>query len=350
MDLNDRGVLKELDPKGLLELTEAFPAQCREAAAIARAVTPRPLETRPGVVALAGMGGSAAGGDFVRALFEAEGSAPFVVVRDYSLPNYIGVADLVFCASYSGDTEETLSVYDAARRAGARIVVVTSGGELGARAEADGYDVYLVPGGQPPRTALGYMMVPVIVACERLRLIPEQSHEAAYALLDACAQEWGVETSDNLPKALAREMKGALPILYGLGGWQGVVANRWRCQINENAKHLAFANAYPELSHNEIMGWIGALNQGVNRFIGVVLEAGAESIRMQTRARVTEELLGDTIAFRHVQGRGEGLYERMLTLAYLGDWVSLYLARLNGVDPGAIDRIDRLKRELKTLE
>jgi glucose/mannose-6-phosphate isomerase len=349
IDLDDRAVVKERDPNGMLELTEGFPDQCREALRIANAVAPKPLEVRPGLVVLAGMGGSAAGGDLVRALFEAQGGAPFFVVRDYGLPNYVGVGDLAFIASYSGDTEETLSAYDAARHAGARIVAVTSGGELRRRAEADGYDVYAVPGGRPPRTALGYMTVPVIVACERLGLIPNQPHEAAYARLDACAKAWGVATAGNPAKVLAQELHGALPILHGLGGWQGVVANRWRSQIHENAKQLAFASAYPELDHNEVMGWIGAQGQGVARFVGVRLEDGQESGRMKARAQVTEELLRETIAFHPARAQGDSLLERMLCLTYLGDWVSLYLARLNGVDPEDIGRIDRLKSALARL-
>jgi len=301
------------------------------------------------VVALAGMGGSAAGGDFVRALFEANGSAPFLVIRDYHVPNYVGVGDLVFCASYSGETEETLNAYEEARRAGARIVAVTSGGELKRRAEAHGYDVYSVPGGQPPRTALGFMLIPVIAACEAFGLLRPQPHENAYALLDDCAKEWGVDAADNPAKVLARDMHGALPILYGLGAWQTAIANRWRCQINENAKHLALVSGYPELNHNEIMGWVGASSQGVGRFVGVVLEDGRESDRMKTRARVTEVLLKDVVRFHHVCARGESLLERLLSLAYFGDWTSLYLARLNGVDPEDIGNIDRLKAELAKI-
>jgi glucose/mannose-6-phosphate isomerase len=348
-NLNDRAVVTELDPKGILKLTEGFPRQCREAFEIATRVEPPKLENRPGVVALAGMGGSGAGGDFVRALFEAHGGAPFIVSRDYSLPSYLGVGDVVFCASYSGNTEETLSAYESAKRSGARIVAVTSGGRLKEQADADGFTVYEVPGGQPPRTALGYMMIPVIVAAHRMKLIPDPEIEKAIALLETAAEQWGPEAEDNAAKALAREMEGALPILYGLGTWQGYIANRWRCQINENAKHLAFVNAYPELNHNEIMGWVGAGKQSVGRFVGVVLEDGTESERMATRAKVTEGLIKDTIEFHHVRAQGETLLEKMLMLAHFGDYVSVYLARLNGVDPEDISSINTLKDELAKI-
>jgi len=349
INLNDRAALTELDPSGMLTLIEAFPQQCREAFDIARQVEPPKTENLPGVVALAGMGGSAAGGDFVKALFEAHGGAAFVVVRDYHLPNYIGVGDVVFCASYSGNTEETLSVYEDAKRSGAKVVAVTGGGKLQELATQDGFTVYQVPGGQPPRSALGYMLMPVIVACQQMKLLHEQAIEEAIATLEACRAEWGPDTSDNPAQQIAKEMHGALPIIYGLGTWQGYIANRWRCQINENAKHLAFTNSFPELDHNEIMGWIGAANQGVGKFVGVLLESGNEDVRMQTRAEVTERLVSASAQFRRVQGKGESLLEQMLTLAYFGDFVSYYLARLNGVDPVDISNIDKLKEELMPL-
>lgn len=345
-NLNDRAVVTELDPKGMLGLIEKFPAQCREAYGIAGQVEPPALERLPAVVALSGMGGSAAGGDFVKALFEAHGACPFVVVRDYHLPNYIGVGDVVFCASYSGNTEETLSVYEEAKRSGARIVAVTSGGKLKELATADGFTVYEVPGGQPPRSALGYMMIPVIVAAVKMKLVGEQPIDEAISLLESCLAKWGPEAADNPTKTLAAELHDALPIIYGLGTWQGYIANRWRCQINENAKHLAFTNSYPELNHNEIMGWVGAANQSVGKFAGVVLEDGTESVRMTTRARVTEGLVASNVKFTHVRALGDSLLERMLSLAFFGDFTSYYLARLNNVDPVDIGSIDTLKEEL----
>ena len=341
VDLDDREVVTALDPAGILALTEEFGAQCREAWELARAVTLRPLQGLPRVVAQVGMGGSAAGGDFVKALFEAHGAAPFVVVRDARVPSFLGLGDLCFCVSYSGDTEETLSAYDSARRAGARIIAVTSGGELRRKAERDGVEIFVIPSGRPPRTALGYLLVPVLVACQGFKLIPELPHEEAFALLDKGAAKWGVEAKDNEAKALARAMHGKLPILYGLGGWAGAVANRWRCQINENAKQLAFANAYPELDHNEIMGWAGA---SLEAFTGIRLEGSSPESRLLARAEATEELIG--LSFTRVAARGESLFAQMLSLAYLGDWVSLYLARLNAVDPADIGRIDRLKEKL----
>ena len=346
--LDDRAYVTRLDPNGMLKRTEDFPKQCREALEIARAVELAPAVHRPSVVVLTGMGGSAAGGDFARCLFEAQAAVPFIVNRDYKLPNYIGLGDYVFCASYSGNTEETLQAYASAKKAGAKIIAVTSGGKLSELAKADGFTVYTIPGGHPPRTALGFMLIPVLVASEALGILPKQDYEKAFALLEQCTKDWTVETSfeQNPTKQLAQAMQGALSVIYGLGPWQGSIAGRWKGQINENAKNLAFPNTYPELNHNEILGWVGAHQQGVSRWVMITLEDGKESAKMKARSRVTESLIGAQAEPHHVQARGESLLEKMLSLTYFGDFTSIYLAALNGADPESIASIDTLKEEL----
>ena len=350
--LDDRAFVTRLDPKEMLRLTEEFPKQCREALAIARAVDLKPAPQRPSVVMLTGMGGSAAGGDFARSLFEAQAAVPFIVNRDYRLPSYVGLGDYVFCASYSGNTEETLSAYADAKKAGAKIIAVTSGGKLAEQAKADGFTVFTIPGGNPPRTALGYMLIPVLVACEALGILPKQDYEKAFSLIEKCGAEWtvdGAEFDQNPTKQLAQALHGKLAVIYGLGPWQGAIAGRWKGQINENAKNLAFPNTYPELNHNEILGWVGANKQGVDSWVMITLEDGTEIEKMKTRSRVTERLVGSTAEFHHVQARGEALLGKMLFLTFFGDFVSIYLAALNGIDPENIDSINTLKEELSSV-
>lgn len=350
--LDDRSFVTRLDPKEMLRLTEEFPQQCRRALEIARGVEMPLLENRPSLVMLTGLGGSAAGGDFAKALFEANGAAPFLVNRDYNLPNFLGLGDLVFAASYSGNTEETISAYADAKKAGAKIICVTSGGKLAEMAREDNNTLIQIPGGQPPRTALGFMLIPVLVACEKLKLIPEQDYEAAFALCEKMVSEWSVSSpaEKNQAKQIAADLHGAVGVIYGLGSWQGIVANRWKGQINENAKNLAFPNTYPELNHNEILGWVKAGEQGVSRWVGIVLEDGSETAKMQTRAKVSEGLIGDTARFHHVRAEGSTLLEKMLSLTFFGDFVSIYLAALNGVDPENIDSINVLKSELSKID
>ncbi|MEA2553363.1 MAG: glucose/mannose-6-phosphate isomerase [Fimbriimonadaceae bacterium] len=350
--LDEPGFVTRLDPKGMYSLTEAFPDQCRKALEIARGVAMPDLEARPNVVTLSGLGGSAAGGDLVRAIFEANGSAPFLVNRDYTLPNFVGLGDLVFCASYSGNTEETLSAYQSAKKSAARIICVTSGGKLAEMAHADGNTVIEIPGGQPPRTALGYMFIPVLSACERLNLVPQQDYESAFSVLEECVKRWSVSVplKENQPKQLADAMHGRVGVLYGLGSYQATVANRWKGQINENAKNMASANAFPELNHNEILGWVKATEQGVSQWIALFLEDGTESEKMKARARVTEQLISKAAKVFRVKAEGQSLLQRMLSLTFFGDFLSLYLAALNGVDPENIDSINVLKSELAKID
>ena len=346
MNLNSRETLTALDPKGILTLTEQFPDQCRKALAIAEEAKLPAMPQRPSLTVLTGMGGSAAGGDFVRAMFEAYGSTPFVVNRDYRLPNYVGLGDLVFCTSYSGNTEETLSAYADAKKAGAKVVAVTSGGKLAEIARADGHAVIIVPGGQPPRTALGFMLIPVLVVAEKLKLIPAQDYPRAFDLLTQCVQSWTVEGGDAQPKEIAESLHDRVGVLYGLGTWQGLIAGRWKSQINENAKCMAFAHTLPEMNHNEILGWTGAGEQG--KFTVVALQDGSETEKMKTRLRVTREIIQSKseTPYHEVTAKGESLLEKLLSLALFGDFVSLFLAALNQVDPETIDSIDLLKEEL----
>jgi glucose/mannose-6-phosphate isomerase len=350
--LDDLAFVSRNDPKGMLGLTEAFPSQCRRALEIAETTELPALPAEPTLVLLTGLGGSAAGGDFVRALFELQGNVPFQVNRDYFLPNYADPESLVFAVSYSGNTEETLSAYEDAKKKGCQVIAVTSGGKLAELARADGWPVILVPGGQPPRTALGFLLIPVISTCQRLGLLPAQDFENAFKTLDRCTATWGIGKSfeENPTKQLAQSLQGKLALLYGLGSWQGVVAGRWKAQINENAKNHTFYHAFPELNHNEILGWVGCKQQNVATWAIVLLHDGSESAKLKARAKVTFELIGDRADVFEARAEGVSLLERMLSLTFYGDWVSIYLAALNDVDPESIDWLNHLKAELAKVE
>lgn len=349
--LDDSSFVLRLDPKDMYKLTCGFPAQCQRALEIAKNAGLGSLTKPVTSVVLTGLGGSAAGGDFTRALFEAQAKVPFTVNRDYNLASYVGPDTLVFATSYSGNTEETLSAYADAKKRGAQIVVVTNGGKLAEAAKADGYPLILIPAGQPPRTALGFLLIPVVYACEKFGLIPAQDYAGAFALIEKCVAEWSIEAGydSNPTKKLAETLYGNLSVLYGLGSWQGIVANRWKGQINENSKNMTFANAFPELNHNEILGWVLAGKQGVGKWIAVYLEDGTESAKLKARAKVTADLIKDVATVVRVQARGTALLEKMLSLTLFGDFVSLYLAALNDVDPENIDSINILKAELSKV-
>ncbi|HLA63398.1 MAG TPA: bifunctional phosphoglucose/phosphomannose isomerase, partial [Rhodothermales bacterium] len=208
-------------------------------------------------VVVCGMGGSAIGGDLVRALAEAESPIPFSVVRGYTLPAWVGPRSLVIASSYSGGTEETLSAYARARDAGARIVAITSGGELARKAAADSLSTVEIPGGLQPRAALGYSLG-VLLRLGRAMGLVDVTDDAFEATLDALRAEGDglAEGSDgNEAVALAEAFADRLPVLYCGVGLLEPVSMRWRTQIHENAKHPAYGNVFPELDHNEIMGY-----------------------------------------------------------------------------------------------
>ncbi|HET6645298.1 MAG TPA: bifunctional phosphoglucose/phosphomannose isomerase [Fimbriimonadales bacterium] len=347
--LDDPSFVLKNDPKGMMGLTMGFPDQCRKALSIASDTElPKPLGGCRQVVVV-GMGGSAAGGDFLRGLFESMSATPCFVVRDYDLPKFVSEDSLVIVCSYSGNTEETLSATAEALGRGCKIMAVSSGGAITEIAEKEGIPVVRIPSGQPPRTALGFLFVPIAEAAIRLEYLPEMDFEAAFSELARCARDWGIESEGNPTKKLAMAIHGGIPVIYGLGGWQGIVASRWKSQINENSKSMAFANAFPELNHNEIMGWTLADRQSVAKWSMVILEGGDETRHMRERARVMRDITASKCSSFTISARGADLLTQMLTLTYYGDFVSMYLAALYGVDPESIDAITKLKGVLAAL-
>lgn len=338
-------------------LTAGFAAQCKQAVEIARAAPLPKTPATPNHVVITGLGGSAAGGDLLSALYADQGRVPCLVNRDYTMPSFVGPESLVFATSYSGNTEETLSAYTDAKKRGASIIVVSSGGEITTRAKADGFPVVTVPGGQPPRTALGYMFIPLVVASEQLGLIPKQDFAEAFSAIDMVAVLCGFDSpkENNIAKQLAGVMSGKLTTLYGGGFWQYAIAQRWRGQINENAKEMVLTHVFPELCHNEILGWEGSGSQGVKEWVHVLLLGGDESTRLNTRIEITFQLIGKTVKnqkmkFFTVEAEGDTTLAKMLSLAHFGDWLSLYLAALAGRDPGQMNAINRLKARLSKID
>ncbi len=348
-NLDDANVLRTLDPDDMMGLVLGFPEQCEKAIAIARSAPIAPLPTPPASVIVTGLGGSAIGGDLLRALMESEASIPCFVNRDYHLPSFVGPSTLVITASYSGNTEETLSAYADARRAGAQVVAITSGGTLGEQARTDGYTVITVPGGQPPRSATGYLFFPMLIALERLGILSDQSAAIDEALAQLRAKRDAlrpdVPSVQNPAKQMANALYGRLPVVHGTTGYLSVAAVRWKCQFHENAKTLAISSAYPELDHNEIVGWAHARAQASNWSL-ITLRDPDLSAKMQKRVEVTTGLIGDTAQKHDITAEGDSLLARMLGAIYLGDWVSLYLAYAYNLDPTAIENIDTLKAEL----
>lgn len=340
----------KLDPSGMRGLIEGLPAQFSDAAERALAIRiPVPSAT-PSSLIVAGLGGSAIGGDIARSALAGSLRLPLLVSRDYSLPAFLNAGSIVVACSYSGNTEETLSAYSQACNAGANIICITSGGKLAVRAGADGQPLVAIPGGMPPRAALGYSALALIGAIRALGLIPDvrQTFEETAALLQNLAARFRAEVpaDQNPAKAMAKSLHGKIVAVYGGSGLLESAAVRWRGQMEENAKNLALHHVLPEMNHNEILGWESP--PAVLRHVGVVFlrDAGDHpqvSRRFDLTRRIVEPKAGAT---HEVWSEGSAPLARIFSVLYLGDFVSLYLAFLNKVDPTRIDAIDYLKREL----
>ena len=338
--------IERVDRSRQLADVVALPEQLRDALWRVEAASLEPHDA-PGGLVIAGMGGSGIGGALARAALGDRASRPIVLAGDYGLPPWTTPDATVLCASYSGNTEETLAAYEAAGALGARRIVATTGGKLAASARADRVPVIPLPGGFQPRAAVAYA---VVVALEVAglcgagpRLHLEIDVAAAHA--EQLAAEWGPGgAEDCLAKELARGLHGTIPQIAG-SGLTAPIAYRWKTQINENAKRPCFWAELPELDHNEIVGWEGAAELG--RFSAVFLDDSDLHPRIRQRIELTRGLIAAQAAATYrVESRGEHRTERLFSLVLLGDLVSVYLAVLRGVDPTPVAVLERLKGEL----
>ena len=301
----------------------------------------------PGGLVVAGMGGSAIGGSLARAALGDRASRSIVIARGYGLPPWTTPDSTVLCASYSGNTEETLGVYEAAGALGARRIVATTGGKLAEAARAEDVPVIPLPGGFQPRAAVAYSLV-VALEVAWLCGAGERLHaeiDVAAAHVEQIVELWGPDApSDCLAKELARGLHGTIPQIAG-SGLTSPISYRWKTQINENAKMPCFAHELPELDHNEIVGWEGASQLG--RFSAVFLDDSDLHPRIRQRIELTRGLIeAEAAGTYRVESIGQNRTERLVSLVLLGDLVSLYLAVLRDIDPTPVAPIDRLKSAL----
>jgi glucose/mannose-6-phosphate isomerase len=274
-----------------------------------------------------------------------------LAARGYGLPPWTMPGTTVLCASYSGETEETLACYEAAGALGAQRVVVTSGGRLAELAREDGVGVIPVPGGFQPRAALGYMLVAALEVAALCGAAPRLAAEidVASAHLESLVREWGPDAGeDSLAKSLARALQGTVPLIAG-AGLTTAIAYRWKTQINENAKQPAFWGELPEIDHNEIAGWDGAA--ALAPFSALFLNDSDTHPRLRARIALTELMVAPSAHFTRVLStRGETALERVCSLVLLGDLVSCYLAVLSGVDPTPVRALTEFKQALAERE
>jgi glucose/mannose-6-phosphate isomerase len=333
------------DPHRTREVLAGFPAQCRTAVTIE--TTLLPALKRPRVVVIAGMGGSAASGDLIAACAGEHLEVPVIVHRGYGLPSVAWDDALVFAVSYSGDTAEVLSAASMARTRRLPTVFVTSGGGLAALADREHLPCALVPGGLMPRMALGYLFFPMWRALRALDLEVATAEEIdeALAVVAALGRELAPDrpVAENEAKRLAHAVGDRWPTVYG-GPLTGAMAYRWKTDFEENAKTFALAGALPEMNHNSIEAWRAPLAQNLHLLL---LRDGGEEPAIRRRFQILQDLVTSVAGgVTECHSRGRGVLARALSLVYLGQWTSYYLAILRGVDPWTVPQLDEIKRRL----
>jgi glucose/mannose-6-phosphate isomerase len=350
IDLDDAAALGRADPGGMLAMVAGLPAQLERAATVrdaALAAGGTPARSRS--VLVCGMGGSAIGAE-VAAVWAAAHGVRVTVHRSYGLPAWLDDATLLVFSSYSGNTEETLSAFDAAARFGAARRCIATGGTLAARARAAGAPLVLLPPGLQPRAALGHSLVALTAHLHAAGLVPDPvpDLERAAAHLRRLLARWEPASggAHNAAKQLARRWHGRLPVVWTGSGATQPVGVRWKGQIHENAKSFATVSVFPELDHNEIMAWT-ALPELRKESVLTLVRDRDDGDAIARRMQVTAEILSPRVgAIEWVDTEGDSVLERVLSAAWLGDWASVYLAFLYGVDPTPVGEIETLKARL----
>ena len=341
-----REAIAAVDPNGMLGDILEQPLQLGDARWRVGSADVRRRDLARGLV-VCGMGGSAMGGDLAAAILGDRATRPIRTIRSYGLDPWTSDDVLVLCASYSGNTEETLACFEAAGVIGAPRVVLTTGGRLAESARQESVPVIGIPSGMQPRAAVIYMTIAALECAALCGAAPSLHAELDEAgeLLTSLVAEWGPESApDSRAKELAHMLRGTIPVMHGSDPTLAP-ARRWKTQLNENAKSPAFASVVPESDHNEICGWERGLERAP--FSGIFLCDPDQHPRLTERIDLTASILERAGApVQRVGSRGESRLERVLSLVLLGDLVSVYVAALDGVDPTPVDAIERLKAAL----
>lgn len=355
--LDNLDTIKKFDKSDMSNLLLDFPQQYQRAYKMALEAIPKYTQLSPDIfgkaknILISGMGGSAIGGDLLRSLFVDRCHVPIMVNRNYRIPEFVNKDTLFIAASYSGNTEETLTALDEAVKKNAKIFAISSGGILEEVCKSKGFPYFSITHkGIQPRCAFGYLFMPMLVLLNKLGFITDITSEVTEAVkvLSESASVFSPDmpTKDNLAKQIALKIHNKLPVIYASQNYFDVVAMRWKGQFNENSKMMAFHNVIPEMNHNEIVGW-GIPDDITKRCVVIMLKDAGDLPKIQKRINITSDLIskeGPEIV--SVDSKGKSPLAKALYLIYLGDFASYYLAGLNGVDPTPIERIDIFKSML----
>ena len=318
------------DNSNMLKVIEDFPRQCRASLSMAKGMT---VSGKVDKIIIAGMGGSAVGGDLLK-LYLHDLKIPVMTVRDYKLPNFVDENTLVFAVSYSGNTEETLSAFEDAQKKKAKIVAVTSGGKLSEQAKK----VIKIPSGLQPRAALGYLFFPVLGILVNSGIAKENSQDVK-EMLDILSKK---DDFKAFGEKLAKQIGNRTPLVYSSEQFSAV-AYRWKTQFNENSKVAAFTHTFSELNHNEIVGY---QTMSREKFISIFLRDNFDNDRIKKRMDITKDIISQKVDVAEAYTKGNSLLTRLFSALHYADFASYYLAIQNKIDPTPVAVIENLKKKL----
>ena len=339
----------QIDQSNMYKSIYEFPDHIRKAQKIGQSISLKNSYNNIKNIVVAGMGGSAIGGDIARLLLHDELKIPMYISRNYKLPNWVDNSTLVICSSYSGNTEEILSCFKDAQEKNAKIIAISTGGILTKQVNELGFDIITIPKGLQPRAALALSFVPMIYLFKSLQLITSKIIEdltKTTSMIDMKREIYNKEKSENPAYFLAENIYQSLPIIYGENESTAILAVRWKGQLSENAKMLAYHNELPEMNHNEIVGWENNSNL-INKISIIWLKDKDDHPRTTIRQASTKKIINN-LAARHeiVSVEGTTKVDRYLNMIHMGDWLSFWCAILHGSDPTPVYKIDKLKEIL----
>lgn len=345
--------IAQIDRSNMQKLLRDFPLQVAEALEIGAKADVRMRVAGIRSIVLCGLGGSAIAGDLLRSYLADELKVPFIVNRHYTLPAFVGPETLVIISSYSGNTEETNAAQREAIRRKARTLCISSNGTTEQLARRSKAPLIRVPGGLPPRAAVGYAFFPLLLALIKLGLIKDRKKDIkeTLTLLEEKADLYmSPDPAANPALALAMALRNRMVVCYSSTERFDAINTRWRGQIAENAKSLAFGHVLPEMNHNELVGWKVLTDTMADAHV-VFLRDSGDHPRVRIRMDITKEVIGKhTEHCTEVWSEGKSLLARMFSLLTLGDWVSYYMAILHEVDPTPVAVINHLKTELGKIQ
>lgn len=322
------------------KLISDFTTHLKESLAIGNSITFHIKDENYSNILICGLGGSGIGGTIISQVLKPQCKLPIVVNKDYSIPGFVDKNTLVIACSYSGNTEETLEMVEAALSKNAEVCVITSGGKFSDIAAEKQLNIVQIPGNLPPRAAFGYSFPQLFFVLEKYGLIgfPFQDEiKKAIELLDV--EEISIQQE---AAKIADSLLGKIPVIYSESRFEGV-AIRFRQQINENSKMLCWHHAIPEMNHNELVGWRNKNENLVPVFITSNNDYFRNTERVKYSQKIISEYVGEMV---EMKAKGETYLIECLYLIHLGDWVSWYLADKKKIDAMEVDVITGLKEML----